>query len=448
MINFFINNQNREISNNQNIEQSKQHRQLWAYGEYYSDPVNSWLSWNGSWRSAWAYQSIWMQWDSTQVFDLASFSCVDSWNSTTSVLISNSQYSISSVCRSFDYYVDPTSTAVIELGTLQYPFKSLGFVFVELLNFHANTERTINVYLKENTKNYIDLSFNYIINMTMVTISSYSITSRTPSKAIIVAGEVNDPTQGNITAYYSNTTVFNILLNTKLNKDKQLFSSLLLSSTELSYLSRQTQVVMVHKSNFTIDNIVLNSTFNDINSKYVFIFLIYLQNRNFRMTNVDTQTSGAIIYTSDPLNVFLENINIDYSRNNCGFFIGMFWNYPEAYTDSTINSTNMRFYYSAGDTLVSESVWFPFLLNAPGTVTLTKIYFDIYGTVDNLDPSLAYSVMQSWFNTISDTHFVNFKDIYMTMSIPNYQGIKINMIGVDLSPDPYHMQNISISKWK
>ena len=345
MINFFINNQNREISNNQNIEQSKQHRQLWAYGEYYSDPVNSWLSWNGSWRSAWAYQSIWMQWDSTQVFDLASFSCVDSWNSTTSVLISNSQYSISSVCRSFDYYVDPTSTAVIELGTLQYPFKSLGFVFVELLNFHANTERTINVYLKENTKNYIDLSFNYIINMTMVTISSYSITSRTPSKAIIVAGEVNDPTQGNITAYYSNTTVFNILLNTKLNKDKQLFSSLLLSSTELSYLSRQTQVVMVHKSNFTIDNIVLNSTFNDINSKYVFIFLIYLQNRNFRMTNVDTQTSGAIIYTSDPLNVFLENINIDYSRNNCGFFIGMFWNYPEAYTDSTINSTNMRFYY-------------------------------------------------------------------------------------------------------
>ena len=141
---------------------------------------------------------------------------------------------------------------------------------------------------------------------------------------------------------------------------------------------------MVHKSNFTIDNIVLKSTFNDINSKYVFIFLIYLQNRNFRMTNIDTRTSGTIVYTSDPLNVFLENIDVDYSRNNCGFFIGTYWNYPEAYTDSTINSTNIKFYYGAGETLVSKSDWYPFSSSAPGTITLTKIYFDIYSTIDEM----------------------------------------------------------------
>ena len=387
-----------------------------------------------------------MQWNLTQVFDLASFKCVNNWNNTTSVLISDSQLAISSVCRGFDYYVDPTSSAVIELGTLQYPFKSLGFLFVELLNFHANTARTINVHLKENTQNYVDLNFNFIINITTVTISPYSTTSSTPSKATIVAGEVNDPTQANITAYYSNTTVFNILLNTKLNKDKQLYLSPLLSSTELSYLSQQTQVVMIHKSNFTIDNIVLNSTFNDINSKYVFFFLIYLQNRNFRMTNIDTRTSGAIVYTNDPLNLFLENIDVDYTKNNCGFYTGMFWNYPEAYTDSTINSTNMRFYYSAGDTLVSASVWDPFSTSAPGTVTLTGIYFDIYSTVDKMAPSFGYSVTSFWSNTLNDVHFINFKDVYLTMSIPNYQVTKINMFGVDLSPDPYHMQNISISK--
>ena len=174
-----------------------------------------------------------MQWNSTQIFDLTSFSCVNSWNSTTSILISDSQLAISSVWRSFNYYVDPTSTSVIELGTLQYPFKSLGFVFVELLNFHANTARTINVYLKENTQNYVDLSFNYIINITTVIISSYSSTSSTPSKATLVAGEVNDPTQANITAYYNNATIFNILLSTKLNKNKQIFSNSLLSETEL-----------------------------------------------------------------------------------------------------------------------------------------------------------------------------------------------------------------------
>ena len=232
------------------------------------------------------------------------------------MLISDSQLAISSVCRGFDYYVDPISTEVIELGTLQYPFKSLGFVFVELLNFHANTPRAINVHLKENTQSHIDLSFNYIINISTVTISPYSTTSSTPSKATIVAGEVNDPTQANITAYYSNTTVFNILLNTKLNKEKQIFSNSLLSSTELSYLSQQAQVIIVHRSNFTIDNIVLNSTFNDINSKYMFFFAVFLQNRNFKMTNIDTRTSGGILLSYDPMNLFLENIDVDYSRNN------------------------------------------------------------------------------------------------------------------------------------
>ena len=192
-------------------------------------------------------------------------------------------------------------------------------MFVELLNFHANTTRTINVHLKENTQSYIDLSFNYIINITTVTISSYSTTSNTTSKATIVAGEINDPTLANITAYYSNTTVFNILLSTKLNKNKQIFSNSLLRSIEFKYLSQQTQVIIVHRSNFTIDNIVLNSTFNDINSEYMFFFAVFLQNRNFRMTNIDTRTSGGIALSYDPVNIFLYNIDVDYLKITADF---------------------------------------------------------------------------------------------------------------------------------
>ena len=93
---------------------------MWAYGEYFSDPVNKWLSWDGSWRSTWAYQSIWMQWNSSQFFDLTSFNWINSWDTTSSILISDSQLAISSVWRGFNYYVDPKSTAVNELGTLQY----------------------------------------------------------------------------------------------------------------------------------------------------------------------------------------------------------------------------------------------------------------------------------------------------------------------------------------
>ena len=300
-------------------------------------------------------------------------------------------------------YVDPTSTAIIELGTLQYPFKSLGLVFVELLNFHANTARTINVHLKENTQNYVDLNFNYIINITKVTISSYSTTSSTPSKATIVAGEINDPTQANITAYYSSTTMFNILLSTKLNKDKQIFSNSLLSSTELSYLYQQTQVIIVHRSNFTIDNIVLNSTFNDINSKYNFFFAIYLQNRNFRMTNIDTYISGGIFESYDPMNLFLESINIDYSRNNRGFFIFLNWNYPDAFLEGVVNITNIKFYYSTGDRLVTTQIDQPLLIILSKTTYLNDIYYSIYSTLDNLKTSLGLGITPTCLRIDYDT---------------------------------------------
>ena len=207
-----------------------------------------------------------MQWNSTQVFDLTSFTCVNSWNTTSSVLLSDSQFRISSFCRSFDYYVDPTSTAVVELGTMQFPYKSLPLVFVEMLNYHANTNRTINIYLKENTESYVDLGFNYIINMTTVNMKSYSSTSSSSSKATIIAGEQNSPSLVNITEYFNNWTSFNLLKNTQLRIKQQILSSF--SKSEINYLSQTSQVFTVHRTNFTIDNMVLRTEFDNINSGY------------------------------------------------------------------------------------------------------------------------------------------------------------------------------------
>ena len=253
-----------------------------------------------------------MQWNSTQVFDLTSFTCVNSWNTTSSVLLSDSQFRISSFCRSFDYYVDPTSIAVVELGTMQFPYKSLPLVFVEMLNYHANTKRTINIYLKENTESYVDLGFNYIINMTTVKIKSYSSTSSSPSKATIIAGEQNSPSQVNITEYFNNWTSFNLLKNTQLRIKQQILSSF--SKSEINYLSQTSQVFTVHRTNFTIDNMVLRTEFDNINSGYTFLFAIYLQNRNFNISNIDFRVSGIIFQTFDPLNFKMENIDVDYSK--------------------------------------------------------------------------------------------------------------------------------------
>ena len=234
-----------------------------------------------------------MQWNSTQVLDLTSYTCVNSWNTSTSVLISDSQFGISSFWRSFDYYVDPSSTSVVELGTKLFPYKSLALVFVELLNFHSNNARTINIYLKENTESYVDLGFNYIINMTSVNISPYSSTSSSPSKATIVGGEQNSPSQSNITAYFNNGTTFNILKSTQLRKSQQISSNF--SSTEINYLEQSAQVFTIHRTNFSINNIILKTVFNNINSAYTFIFINNIISQKVRYLGICAKDAERII---------------------------------------------------------------------------------------------------------------------------------------------------------
>ena len=76
-------------------------------------------------------------------------------DSTEIYTMNTTQYSQPQICRSNTYYVNPESTEIIELGTLEYPYKSIKYVFVEILNLHANSDRTINVILKEGTTDYI-----------------------------------------------------------------------------------------------------------------------------------------------------------------------------------------------------------------------------------------------------------------------------------------------------
>jgi hypothetical protein len=129
------------------------------------------------------------------------------------------------VCRGFNYYVNPESNDITELGTQRYPYKYLGSVFVELINIHAHTNRTINVYIKEATNNYLWLSRNYIVNVTQVNFKSYSDTSNTPQKASMIMKESGLILQ-------SPKTMFNILNNTDLKFDEFIMNHLDVSTHE------------------------------------------------------------------------------------------------------------------------------------------------------------------------------------------------------------------------
>lgn len=74
---------------------------------------------------------------------------------------------------------------MIELGTKNHPYKELDSVFVELMNFHTNTDRNITVYLMEASTSYLRVTA-YVSNITHVSFEAYSEKSLSPKKARIV----------------------------------------------------------------------------------------------------------------------------------------------------------------------------------------------------------------------------------------------------------------------
>eukprot|EP00345_Euplotes_harpa_P001346 CAMPEP_0168330360 /NCGR_PEP_ID=MMETSP0213-20121227/7683_1 /TAXON_ID=151035 /ORGANISM="Euplotes harpa, Strain FSP1.4" /LENGTH=278 /DNA_ID=CAMNT_0008333913 /DNA_START=452 /DNA_END=1289 /DNA_ORIENTATION=- len=263
---------------------------------------------------------------------------------------------------------------VVELGTKQFPYKHLGLVFVELLNFHANSDRTINVYLKESTESYLDLGFNYVINITTVNILSYSDGPGSPARATLVGGEVNDPNQMNMSSYFSPGTTFNILQNTELRKDQQMFSRHGLSDTEMSYIRSDKQVILVHISNFSISKIDITTVFKDINSLYDFFFAVYLQFRWFNMTDMDVRTSGIIFMSNDPLSMTIQNIDVEYSRNVGGIILDTFCNYPEAYLEGFVYIDNIALYNEGGFKKVNYRFYDSFRYLGPANISVNRFY--------------------------------------------------------------------------
>ena len=160
--------------------------QTCQYSQYYDSTANVWRDWNGVCKESWSYQKTWFVWPDSQVYDLDSLAWVNSCDST-KVSINSSQYQGIPICKSTDIYVDPTSTSLVELGTQVNPYKKLLIAFIEILNIHSHTNRTINVYVKAGTTVYVMPDYIYLIYVTNVNINVYNDTSSTTSRPNIVS---------------------------------------------------------------------------------------------------------------------------------------------------------------------------------------------------------------------------------------------------------------------
>jgi hypothetical protein len=190
-------------------------------------------------------------------------------------------------------------------------------VFVELLNFHAHSDRAINVYLKELTTNYINQKQAYIVNITTVNIESYTDELTDPTNAIIYAVDYD-------LDLFSSLTAMNLLVNSTLNLADRIYLDGI-TSDEITIIQTTDSSIYVLRSNLILNKLNIYRDIATENQKSsIFIKAMYLQTRSVTITNAYFQISGFILDTIDPMSLFVEHVYIDFHATMGGFVMRTF----------------------------------------------------------------------------------------------------------------------------
>ena len=176
-------------------------------------------------------------------------------------------------------------------------------MFVELLNYHSNQDKSVFIYLKENQKHYMEDDTNYIMNITNVTIATYSDDQTITFRAKLIPTRIAQSAENQKTA-------FSLLSNTSLMLDEVITQG---GYTESEIIQLRTSRITLFalRSNTYIDNIDVERDPIDIDQSTVFLYIAYLQEKKIQITNVDINVTGTIANGIDPFNGFFENITID-----------------------------------------------------------------------------------------------------------------------------------------
>ena len=161
----------------------------WPDGEYWDDTGRTWRSCSGGCNLLWGYQEMWFDWPTDEVFNINTFECQPDWDSNM-IRIESPILKISKIWRDNEYYLDPFSTKPIELGTLEYPYRSMNLINLEIMNFFSHSNQSITIY----TKNaYIEDTRSKFINMSSVTITSHPDVLNLKKVSMIIPTSLSQP---------------------------------------------------------------------------------------------------------------------------------------------------------------------------------------------------------------------------------------------------------------
>ena len=408
---------------------------FWSTGQYYDSTYLIWRNCDGKWTGNCLGQSLWFVCDSSKIFDLETMTCISAWGPG-KVSIISSQYTIGSIWREPNFYIDPYSSQLVELGTKSYPFKTLRAVFSDLLNNFSHKDLNITVNVKESTIVYLTDSTNYIMNITSVKIMSYSDTSNSPGRATLIPTLINLPTT-------NSQTSFHILKNMELNLDQKITAGTF-TSNEIQMIKLNPSTFIVARSNFYLYNINFNREPVDNYITSFFVFLVYLQDKWFDVRNVNFNITGYAFRTYDPLNIYMENLFID-TRALRGFSsFKATWNYPEASMKGEMFVSNITV-VTTSDRPFQED---PSIIYYLGPANMTSINIDLSGYYAR-DPSVECGIWAissaEWVPNDGVPHIFQFSNTTLQLS-DNSIGSKYSSIFIVQDQNIYRTINAYIDK--
>ena len=208
--------------------------------------------------------------------------------------------------------MNPESDSIVELGTIDHPYKSIAYPFVEVLNYHAHTDRNLTIYLMENTRNELRIGTGHIVNISHVEINSYTLDSRDPEKATVVGMEEAD-----IVA--NPTTSFSILKSYEHRFDEIITNNSDISDQDKLKISLEVYLILAYKSSISLHNLELISEYSFVTLDITFVYPVQLQHHKMTFKDLHMNISGGISRIYDPLNLHLENMYVDYYKTQAGF---------------------------------------------------------------------------------------------------------------------------------
>lgn len=220
------------------------------------------------------------------------------------------QFQIPSFCRSLDYYVDPSSKEILELGTKQYPYRTFAPVASEILMQHSHQDVVINIYIMENTNVFLEDSLINFINITRVILTSYNTEGAPAGMATLTTTDASVDS-------ISKKAGFHIMKNITFDKESVVADGNF-TDYELGLIGRTGDTIHLSRTSLEISKMKIHRVAESTLSGN-FLFLLYLQDRNLTIVDTEFYLTGGLLLTQNSVNVHFENLYVDTYLLNSGF---------------------------------------------------------------------------------------------------------------------------------